>query len=77
MTAEIKTLDTYTPAPLTTPEARVLHDATVSDEVSRCLTSESIVKAGKAFARSNVRKALRANFAGFTASEVIAHCTGE
>lgn len=77
MSAEIKEISTYTGAPLSTPEARVLHDATVSDEVGRCLTSDAVVKAGRSFARATVRKELRANFAGLTPADIIAHCKGE
>ena len=76
-TEKVIAIDTHTSAPLSTPAARVLHDATVSDEVGRCLTSEAVVKAGTNFARATVRKALRANFAGFSPTEIIDYCSND
>jgi hypothetical protein len=74
-TENVVDLNTHIDAPLSTPAARVLHDATVSDEVGRCLTRDAVVKAGTVFARATVRKALRANFAGFSATEIIDYCS--
>ena len=64
-------------APLTTPEARVLHDATCQDETDRLLSTEQVIKSAKTFTGVQVRKVLRANFAGLSPEEFVAHCRGE
>jgi len=76
-TENVVKIDTHISAPLSTVDARILHDATVSDEVGRCLTSEAVVKAGTQFARATVRKALRANFANFSPTEIIDYCSND
>lgn len=76
MTAEIKEI-TQKGAKLSTTQARVLHDATCEETTEKLFTAENVVKSAVAYTGSNFRKVIRANFAGLTPEEFVAHCRGE
>jgi len=76
MSAEIKEI-TPKAEKLSTTQARVLHDATCEEETDRLFAPDAVIKSAKTYTGGNVRKVLRANFAGMTPEEFVAHCRGE
>ena len=55
-------------------DAQRAHNEAAQEAIREAYQPENIVKAGRAFGRSQARKVLRATFKGFTADEVVAHC---